>query len=152
MGILWALLPLFGIPVWQGALCYTWAIWPKTYGLQAFNLRRHSARLQAQLFLVLEMPKRAVGAPRLLQYYARAQDLERGQIKEQIIFTTSTLHIMKTLESTLLEFIALVRDYRYQEALDQFYHPDVVKHENENAPTIGLYCRFEVLGISMPAC
>ncbi len=45
---------------------------------------------------------------------------------------------MKNLATKVQAFTNLVKDFRYQEALDQFYHPEIVKHENEQAPTIGL--------------
>lgn len=45
---------------------------------------------------------------------------------------------MSNLQETVTTFAALVADFRYQEAHERFYHADLVKHENEGAPTIGL--------------
>jgi len=42
------------------------------------------------------------------------------------------------LRTTVTAFNKLVANFQYEEAHDRFYHPDLVKHENENAPTIGL--------------
>lgn len=42
------------------------------------------------------------------------------------------------LQQTVSRFNRLVANFEYATALRTFYHPGVVKHENENAPTIGL--------------
>jgi len=45
---------------------------------------------------------------------------------------------MNDLKNTVTDFNKLVAAFQYEEAHNKFYHPDLVKHENENAPTIGL--------------
>ncbi|MEL6251645.1 MAG: ester cyclase [Bacteroidota bacterium] len=39
---------------------------------------------------------------------------------------------------TVQAFNQLVGEFKYEEAHAKFYHADLVKHENEDAPTIGL--------------
>ncbi|MCI4667066.1 MAG: ester cyclase [Bacteroidia bacterium] len=43
-----------------------------------------------------------------------------------------------TFEKEVNEFVELVKGFKYQEAHDKFYSDALVKHENENAPTISL--------------
>ena len=43
-----------------------------------------------------------------------------------------------SLKNLVTEFNELVADFQYEKAHDKYYHPDLVKHENEDAPTIGL--------------
>jgi low affinity Fe/Cu permease len=45
---------------------------------------------------------------------------------------------MQALAITINEYITLLQEFRYMDALDQFYDEDLIKHENEDAPTIGL--------------
>lgn len=45
---------------------------------------------------------------------------------------------MKSLEQSVAELNDLVRQFRFEEALDTFYSEDVVTVENENPPTVGL--------------
>lgn len=45
---------------------------------------------------------------------------------------------MKTLHDKLNELNKLIVQFKFEEALDQFYHDDVVSVENENPPTAGL--------------
>jgi len=45
---------------------------------------------------------------------------------------------MKSLKDKVTELNKLVAAFKYEEAHDQFYHEQLVKHENENAPTVGL--------------
>lgn len=45
---------------------------------------------------------------------------------------------MRKLKELAHTFNQLVAEFRYEEAHDKFYHADLVKHENENAPTVGL--------------
>ena len=45
---------------------------------------------------------------------------------------------MSTLQEQLMELNEMVAQFDYESAHDRFYHPDLVKHENERAPTIGL--------------
>lgn len=45
---------------------------------------------------------------------------------------------MQALPSLVEEYIALLKAFKYSDALDQFYDENLVKHENEDAPTIGL--------------
>ena len=45
---------------------------------------------------------------------------------------------MNDLATIVAEFTKLVADFRYEEAHDRFYDEKLVKHENEDAPTIGL--------------
>ena len=42
------------------------------------------------------------------------------------------------LSDTVSEFNKLVANFDYEAAHKQYYHEDLVKHENEDAPTIGL--------------
>jgi hypothetical protein len=51
---------------------------------------------------------------------------------------SSTLSTPALTAEHVAAFHALVQQFRYEEAHDQFYHEDLVKHENESAPTIGL--------------
>jgi len=54
------------------------------------------------------------------------------------MFMSSTTTNPTLSAERVTAFNALVQAFRYEEAHDQFYHPDLVKHENESAPTIGL--------------
>ena len=45
---------------------------------------------------------------------------------------------MSDLASTVRAFTALVAKFQYEQAHDEFYDEQLVKHENEDAPTIGL--------------
>lgn len=45
---------------------------------------------------------------------------------------------MNTLRERLDALNALVARFDYETAHDRFYHRDLIKHENEQAPTIGL--------------
>jgi SnoaL-like polyketide cyclase len=45
---------------------------------------------------------------------------------------------MQDLNQLVAEFNALVQDFKYAEAHEKFYDEQLVKHENEDAPTIGL--------------
>lgn len=52
---------------------------------------------------------------------------------------------MNALEQTVRGFADLVADFRYTEAFDRFYSEDLVKHENEQASTVGLAAEREVM-------
>lgn len=45
---------------------------------------------------------------------------------------------MNNLREKVKQFNKLVAQFAYEEAHNQFYNNDLVKHENEDAPTIGL--------------
>jgi hypothetical protein len=45
---------------------------------------------------------------------------------------------MENLQSIVKEFNKLVEEFKYAEAHDKFYDENLVKHENEDAPSIGL--------------
>lgn len=45
---------------------------------------------------------------------------------------------MKTLKQTVDELNELIVQFKFEEALDKFYHNDVISVENESAPTVGL--------------
>ena len=45
---------------------------------------------------------------------------------------------MISLEKSVNELSNLIREFRFQEALDRFYAEDIITVENENPPTIGL--------------
>jgi len=45
---------------------------------------------------------------------------------------------IEKLEGIVEDFADHVESFRYEEAHDKFYHPELVKHENEGAPTLGL--------------
>ncbi len=45
---------------------------------------------------------------------------------------------MENFKQKVEDFSRLVETFQYEEAEKKYYHPDFVKHENENAPTIGL--------------
>lgn len=45
---------------------------------------------------------------------------------------------MTDFAQRVAQFNELTAAFRYEDAFEQFYHDDVVKHENENAPTLGL--------------
>lgn len=45
---------------------------------------------------------------------------------------------MKKLEERVNELNELVRQFRFEEALDKFYDEQIVSAENENPPTVGL--------------
>ncbi|MEM8525978.1 MAG: ester cyclase [Bacteroidota bacterium] len=41
-------------------------------------------------------------------------------------------------QATITAFNQLIQNFEYEKAQQQFYHEELIKHENENAPTIGL--------------
>lgn len=45
---------------------------------------------------------------------------------------------MNTLRQNVEELNKLIEQFKFEEALDRFYHPDVVSVENESPPTVGL--------------
>ena len=45
---------------------------------------------------------------------------------------------MNDLKNKVAKLNDLLTSFKYKEAHDAFYHQDLVKHENEDAPTIGL--------------
>jgi folate-binding Fe-S cluster repair protein YgfZ len=45
---------------------------------------------------------------------------------------------MENLKTLVTEFTALVQGFKYAEAHEKFYDENLVKHENEDAPSIGL--------------
>jgi len=45
---------------------------------------------------------------------------------------------INNLSNKLDQLNQLVKKFDYETAHDQFYHKDLVKHENEDVPTIGL--------------
>jgi hypothetical protein len=45
---------------------------------------------------------------------------------------------MKTLKESVDELNALIREFKFHEALDKFYDESIVTHENENPPIVGL--------------
>lgn len=44
----------------------------------------------------------------------------------------------ENLSNQVTDLNKLVADFKYEEAHNQYYHKDLIKHENEDAPTIGL--------------
>lgn len=44
----------------------------------------------------------------------------------------------KNLINMVAEFNKLVAAFKYSEAHEKYYHNELIKHENEDAPTIGL--------------
>lgn len=42
------------------------------------------------------------------------------------------------LEKKLSDLNILIREFRYQEALDKYYHDNIVTQENEEPPIVGL--------------
>ena len=56
-----------------------------------------------------------------------------------IIFSTlNSIKMNPELERMVSDFAELVRGFRYEEAHQRFYHASLIKHENEDAPTIVL--------------
>ena len=45
---------------------------------------------------------------------------------------------MQNLKNMVISLNQLVAGFQYEEAHEKFYHQDLVKHENEDAPTVGL--------------
>ncbi len=45
---------------------------------------------------------------------------------------------MQSLKETVNELSALIPQLRFEEALDKFYDVNIISHENEAPPTIGL--------------
>ena len=45
---------------------------------------------------------------------------------------------MKDLKKAVTELNELIRQFKFQEALDEFYDESIVSHENENPPIVGL--------------
>lgn len=45
---------------------------------------------------------------------------------------------MDELQKNINELIALIVQYKYAEALDKFYDENIITHENEDTPVIGL--------------
>jgi len=51
---------------------------------------------------------------------------------------------MNSIPESLDELTTLIIQYRYEEALDKFYDENIITHENDNAPLIGLTAYKEV--------
>ncbi len=56
---------------------------------------------------------------------------------------------MENLNEKVAELNELIKELRYEEAHDKFYAENLIKHENEDSPTIGLKKHREEMTVFM---